>query len=123
MIIPSPTTRHHALLARGANDDGTTNGNLSNAAIIIIVLVASGFLVLIGFSITRFFFTEDDEQERHIIRDEQMQYMHSLRRRNLEHLKYSMGVQVSQQNHYPNDLRSSGVSMEQSSRASQALSP
>jgi hypothetical protein len=52
-----------------------------------------------------------------------MQYMHGLRRRNLDDLKHTMGVQVS---HYqPNDLGgSSDFSVEQSSRAtSQALSP
>jgi hypothetical protein len=49
--------------------------------------------------------------------------MHGLRRRNLDDLKHTMGVQVS---HYqPNDLGgSSDFSVEQSSRAtSQALSP
>jgi len=108
-------------LARGANEDGTTNGNLSNAAIIIIVLISSGFLVLMGYSITRFFFSKEEEHNPHLIHDEQMQYMHSLRRRQLDHLKYSMGVKVSQ--YHPNDLASSEVSMERSSQASQAFSP
>jgi hypothetical protein len=134
MIIPSPittTTSHHALLApRGANEDGTTNGNLSNSAIIIIVLVSSGFLVVMGYAITRFFFTKEDEHNPHLVHDEQMQYMHSLRRRNLEHLKYSMGMggmKGSQQQDYhyadDDDVRSSGVSADQSSHASKALSP
>jgi hypothetical protein len=124
MIVPSHVTRHHALSPRGTNDNGTANSNLSNGAIIVIVLVAAGFLVLIGFSVTRFFFDKDDEMERHTYRDEQMQHMHSLRRRNFEDLKHSIGVYVSPQQHYhPGDLRSSGVSMDQSSHASRAFSP
>ena len=121
MFIPSPTTSQHALLARGANDDGTTNANLSNGAIIAIVMISSGFLVLMGFSIMRFFFKKEDEHNPFTVHDEQMQYMHSLRRRQLDHLKYSMGVKVTE--YHPQDSRSSEISMERSSQASQAFSP
>jgi hypothetical protein len=123
MFLPSPTTTHHALLARGANDDGTTNANLSNGAIIAIVMISSGFLVLMGFSIMRFFFAKEDEGNNpFVVHDEQMQYMHSLRRRQLDHLKYSMGVKVSE--YHPNDVASSDVSLARSSQAtSQAFSP
>jgi hypothetical protein len=125
MFIPFPAAPNHnaLLLPRATNDDGTANSNLSNGAIIVIVLVASGFAVVMGFAITRFFFTKEDEEHNpFIVHDEQMQYMHGLRRRNLEDLKHTMGVQVS---HYqPNDIASSDFSVAQSSRAtSQALSP
>jgi hypothetical protein len=122
MFIPSPTTVHHALLARGANDDGTTNSNLSNGAIIAIVMISSGFLVLMGFSIMRFFFAKEDEVNPFVVHGEQMEYMQSLRRRQLDHLKYSMGVEVTE--YHPNDVASSEVSMARSSQAtSQAFSP
>ena len=126
MFIPFSSTNHNALVPRATNDDGTANSNLSNGAIIVIVLVASGFAVVMGFAITRFFFTKEDEHNPFTVQDEQMQYMHGLRRRNLVHLKYSMGgVKVSEQEYYSNDLlQSSDVSLAQSSRAtSQALSP
>jgi len=126
MIIPSPTAeQHHILSTRGTNNNGTANSNLSNAAIIVIVLVAAGFAVLIGFSITRFFVTKDEELERHTYHDDQKAYMQSLRRRNFDHLKYGVDVKVSGQEHYdPPDLRASGVTTEQSSRGrSPAFSP
>jgi hypothetical protein len=82
----------YQLLRRGANSNGTINSNLSDGAIIIIVLVASGFAVLIGFSITRFYFDKDSPDKGRALDDEQLQYMHSVRRRNLGDLAFSLGV-------------------------------
>ena len=66
---------------RSANDNGTSNSNLSSGAIIVIVLVAAGFAVLIGFSTTRFFFNKNDHDPRETS-DEQTQHMREVRRRN-----------------------------------------
>jgi len=123
MTIPSSATGYHVLLSRGANDDGTTNSNLSNGAIIVIVLVAAGFLVLIGFSVTRFYFSKDEELEQHTYRDEQVQYMHSLRRRNREDLSHNLGIKASRQLYHSDNLRAFDDGLDQSSRASTAFSP
>lgn len=79
---------HHPLLSRGTNATGTSNSNLSDGAIIVIVLVAAGFAVLVGFSITRFYFDKDKPDDTRPLGDEQMQYMHSVRQRNLEGLGF-----------------------------------
>lgn len=92
---PMPPLNHH-LLPRGSNDNGTANSNLSDGAIIIIVLVAAGFAVLVGFSITRFYFDKDQPDKARPLGDEQLQYMHSVRRRNLEFLGYGGGVRRSE---------------------------
>jgi uncharacterized protein YneF (UPF0154 family) len=84
---------HYQLFPRGANSNGTSNSNLSDGAIIIIVLVASGFAVLIGFSITRFYFDKESSDKGRAVNDEQLQYMHSVRRHNLDSLAYSMGME------------------------------
>lgn len=83
---------HHRLINRGADDNGTTNGNLSDGAIIIIVLVAAGFAVLVGFSITRFYFDKDQPDKAQPLGDEQLQYMHSVQRRNLDSLGFGRGM-------------------------------
>lgn len=87
--MPPP---HYHLITRGANSNGTSNSNLSDGAIIIIVLVASGFAVLVGYSITRFYFDKDPPDRGKAVSDEQLQYMHSMRRRNLENLAYGLGM-------------------------------
>jgi hypothetical protein len=79
----------HPLFPRGKNASGTDNSNLSDGAIIIIVLVAAGFAVLIGFSITRFYFDKDQPDKARPLGDEQLQYMHAVRRRNLDGLQGS----------------------------------
>ena len=83
---------HHHLVTRGANSNGTTNSNLSDGAIIVIVLVAAGFAVLVGYSITRFYFDKDSPDRARPLDDAQLQYMHSVRRRNLEGLGFGLGV-------------------------------
>jgi hypothetical protein len=80
------------VFARRANSNRTNNSNLSDGAIIIIVLVASGFAVLIGFSITRFYFDKGSPDKGRAVNDEQLQFMHSVCRRNLDRLAYSMGM-------------------------------
>jgi len=87
--MPPP---HYNLFARGANSNGTTNSNLSDGAIIVIVLVASGFAVLVGYSITRFYFDKDTPDRSRAASDEQLQYMHSMRRRNMENLTLELGM-------------------------------
>ena len=87
--MPPP---HYHLITRGANSNGTSNSNLSDGAIIIIVLVASGFAVLVGYSITRFYFDKDTPDRSRAVGDEQLQYMHSMRRRNLENLASGLGM-------------------------------
>lgn len=85
-----PSHRH--LAPRGENSNGTTNSNLSDGAIIIIVLVAAGFAVLVGFAITRFYFDKDQPDRARPLGDAQMQYMHSVRRRNLDSLGFGPGA-------------------------------
>lgn len=80
------------LLRRRANSNGTSNSNLSDGAIIIIVLVAAGFAVLIGFSVTRFYFDKDSPDKGRAVGDEQLQYMHSVRRQNLNSLAFGLGM-------------------------------
>jgi hypothetical protein len=83
MILP-----HHSyapstpitLIPRAANSDGTTNSNLSDGAIIVIVLVATGFSVLLGYSMTRFFHSKDDSDGL-VANDEQARYMREVRQR------------------------------------------
>lgn len=82
----------YQLIGRGANSNGTSNSNLSDGEIIIIVLVASGFAVLIGFSVTRFYFDKDARDEGRAVGDEQLQYMHSVRQRNLDSLAVALGM-------------------------------
>ena len=83
---------HHHLVNRGANSNGTSNSNLSDGAIIVIVLVAAGFAVLVGYSITRFYFDKDQPDKAKPLGDEQLQYMHSVRRRNLKGLGFGAGT-------------------------------
>ena len=83
---------NHHLLRRGANSNGTTNSNLSDGAIIVIVLVAAGFAVLIGYSITRFYLDKDQPDRARPLGDAQLQYMHSVRRRNLDSLGFGPGA-------------------------------
>jgi hypothetical protein len=80
------------LLPRGANSNGTFNSNLSDGAIIVIVLVAAGFAVLVGFSITRFYFDEESPGKDIAVGDEQLRYMHSVRQRNMRNLGLEMGI-------------------------------
>lgn len=83
---------HQHLTVRGANSNGTTNSNLSDGAIIIIVLAAAGFAVLVGYSVTRFYFDKDQPDRARPLGDAQLQYMLSVRRRNLDSLGFGLGA-------------------------------
>lgn len=87
-----PASDHLTLAPRGTNDNGTNNSNIPTEAIIVIVLVAAGFVVLIGYSITRFFSSQHNFRDPPSAGEEQVQHMRTVRQRNLK----QMGLEAKQ---------------------------
>lgn len=80
-------SRHDMHAPRGTNDNGTSNGNLPTGAIIVFVLLAAGFAVLVGYSITRFYFRQDYVYGQRSYGYEQARYMRAVRQRNVRSLR------------------------------------